>query len=789
MKNIFILTIVLGFSVSGLYAQEFRGKVKSIGGTPIPFATIAILNSPQGTVANENGEFSLALAAGSYQVSVRAVGFASRLVSISLPLDSGPSEIVLNEALVNLDAVVVTASKREEEIVKSNTSISSLSSQKVTDTRTLGLPGLTALVPNYLYQELGIGFQQIQSIRGIQVFSENPAVATYVDDVNGLDILANGFVFADIERIEVLRGPQGTLFGRNAMGGVVNIITKKPTNEPNGFVNLETGNLGLQRYSAGYKTPLVKDKLFFGANGLYQQINGFMKNDTTGLVANDASLYGRRVGDEQNLYGNVFLKWLPTENFNATLNLKGQRDWSEASGFFVSQPDEETALANPDKIFLNGIGRHDRRILNSALTMRYFTEKFTITSITAYQTIGLSFRDIDFPGFFHSFREKEIGEMLPPQEVWSQELRVSSTDNTSRLQYTAGVFGFSQIGFEPSTNYAFEIAPETYAVARNVSDNQGIAVFGEISYKLAEKLTATGGLRYDWESRKSIFGNAALVGGVFDQEDPDETLSAKYSALSPKLALAYAPGTNSNLYLSYNRGFRAGGINAQILPPGVSYTFDPEFSDNFELGYKMRDSNNRFSLAASAFYINWKDIQFFNVLAPGVFARENVGDGKSMGVELEASAMISKGFQVDGSLGLLNATYDDFTLTRVNFFTLEEVSLAIGGNRLSNAPSHTAFLGAQYTLPLSEKASFVIRGELRNIGEFYTDIQNDLRQPTYTLLNSKVGLNYGKYSLFVWGQNLTNERFLVFGTADSFSNRRVRTSAPRTFGVTFNVQF
>ena len=114
-----------------------------------------------------------------------------------------------------LEEVIVTANKREENIIKVNTSITSLSAKKIEETRTWGLSGLSALVPNYNYQELGVSFQQIQAIRGIQVFSENPAVSTYIDDVNNLDILANGFAFSNIERIEVLRGPQGTLYGRN----------------------------------------------------------------------------------------------------------------------------------------------------------------------------------------------------------------------------------------------------------------------------------------------------------------------------------------------------------------------------------------------------------------------------------------------------------------------------------------------------------------------------------------------------------------------------------------------
>ena len=161
-----------------------------------------------------------------------------------------------------LEEVIVTANKSEQKNIEVPVAVTSISAKSITNSRLVNVSDLSGRVPNYLYQELGVGFQALQSIRGIQVFSENPAVSTYIDDVNLLDILAGGFALTDVERIEVLRGPQSTLFGRNAMGGVVNIFTKQPTNKTTGFLELENGNFALQRYSAGFKTPLIKDKLF-----------------------------------------------------------------------------------------------------------------------------------------------------------------------------------------------------------------------------------------------------------------------------------------------------------------------------------------------------------------------------------------------------------------------------------------------------------------------------------------------------------------------------------------------
>jgi iron complex outermembrane receptor protein len=700
-----------------------------------------------------------------------------------------------------LEEVIVTANKREESIIKVNTSVTSLSSKKLEDNRTWGLSGLTAIVPNYNYQELGVSFQQIQSIRGIQVFSENPAVSTYIDDVNNIDILANGFAFTDIERIEILRGPQGTLYGRNAMGGVVNIITKKPTNQTNGFAETSFGNLGLQRYSTGIKTPIIKDKLYFGLNGLYQTQDGFMKNDITGTSSTDTNLNGKSVGGEKNLYGNMFLKWLVTNRFQLTLNLKGQQDKSNNSGFMVSQFSDTYAFANPDVINLARIQSHERNILNTSLVAKYNADKFTFTSISALQTISFGFKDLDFPGIYHSYYDGKIGELLPPQKVWSEELRINSNSD-SKFQYTAGVYAFTQKGYEPTTNTVYELSNAeaaafmlpngTFLINRNRSNNFGVAGFGEMSYLLTNKLKATVGLRYDYEKREATFngfGDAMLYNGVVTDIKPNITVDGNYSALSPKFSVSYAVNELSNVYATYTRGFRAGGINASSLPAGVNQKFDPEYSNNYEIGYKSFLLNKKLSIGASAFLIQWKDLQFYNLVAPFTYARENVGNAQSAGIEIEVSALPAKGLQLDGSFGFNPTEYKGFDLKRVNFGTGVESTTAIGGNKLSNAPSHTIFLGAQYEYSINQKVKAIVRGEIRNLGKQYTDIQNQIEQPSYTLFNSRIGLTYGKYSLFIWGQNLNNERYLAYGNPDSSFGRQSRMAQPRTFGLTLSAKF
>jgi iron complex outermembrane receptor protein len=702
-----------------------------------------------------------------------------------------------------LEEAVVTANKKEENIVQVNTSVTLLNSKKIENTRLWGLNGLTAIVPNYNYQELGVSFQQIQSIRGIQVFSENPAVSTYVDDVNSLDILANGFMFTDIERIEVLRGPQGTLYGRNAMGGVVNIITKKPSNTRNGFVEVSTGNFGLQRYSAAFKSPIVKNKLFFGLSTHYQQQDGFLKNDITGTTSTDNSLNNKTVGGENNVYGNMYLKWLATSKLSFTLNVKAQRDWSNNSGFMISQKSDSLAFANPNKINLGRIAKHERNVINTSLVTKYNGNKATLTSISALQTIGFGFQDLDFPGIYHSYYNGKVGEMLPPQKVYSQELRVNSnSDSLKKFNYTVGIYTFRQFGFEPTTNTAYELSPiesmmyglptGSFLISRNRSDNFGFAGFGEVSYLVSSRFKLTGGLRYDYEKKQAIFngfGDAVLSNGIVTDIKPNITSNAKFSALSPKFTANYQFSNNSNLYLSYTRGFRAGGINASSLPANIKQTYDPEYSDNYELGYKKYFANKRLSFASSLFLIHWKDLQFYNLVAPFTYARENVGNAQSAGLEIEITAIPFKGFQLDGSLGLNKTEYKGFDLKRVNYGTGQVTVTSIGGNLLSNAPTSTLFLGAQYEHKLSEKSKFVLRAEIKNIGSYYTDIQNKIKQPSYTLINSRIGFEFKSYSLYFWGQNLTNERYLAYGNPDSSFGKNVRMSLPSTIGVTLKVKF
>ncbi|MEM6783209.1 MAG: TonB-dependent receptor, partial [Bacteroidota bacterium] len=576
-----VLSVVLGVPAVQAQAEtsELRGTVLDTDGTALAGVNIAVLNASPGAFTDEAGSFVLTLIPGTYTLEFTRIGYAPRLAIVTAPTEAAlVMELVpRTEALGEL---VVSTQRTDATLLDAPAAVTTLGADEIVASQTWALADLTGRVPNYLYQEPGVSFQALQSIRGVQVFSENPAVATYVDGVNALDILGGGLALVDVERIEVLRGPQGTLFGQGALGGVVNIVTRPPTNRRVVYGEATVGNLGLQRYEASLKTPLVPSRLFVGASALFQTRDGTFQNDTTALavLAPDAEVVGAdvmdaEIGGEQTLYAQVGLQWLPSNVVRARLDVKAQRDQSDASAFWAGAPDEATAFANPDALFLPRVGQHERTLVNTAFALDIYGPGLTLTLATTVQRVGLAFADLfDGSDVYASYSfdgtTVDLGAAARPQAMWSQELRATSNGD-GPVAFTMGIHAFTQNTFEPTTNRARELGPDTYSLFRNAGANAGFATYGQATWQLSDRLDVTGGLRYDIEERSSTFntfGDLVLQAGEVTEFVPDTTVSASYSALSPKIAFGYDVTDRVRAYASYTRGFRAGGINAQRIP-------------------------------------------------------------------------------------------------------------------------------------------------------------------------------------------------------------------------------
>lgn len=771
-----------------LLSQNIQGQVTDTTQKPLAGVHIQVLNSLHSAVSDSNGRFFLTLPAGAYVIKTTVLGHYPRTDTLlvkntALQLLFKPE---LTPSFYEVKEIIITANKTEETDIQSAVALTTLSAQKITDTRTWELNNLVALVPNLQYASLGVSYQQQIAIRGISVFSETPSTATYIDGVNALDIASNGLQLMDIERIEILRGPQGTLYGRNAMGGVINIITRQPNNITSAFSETSMGNQGLQRYGFGIKTPLIKNKLFTGISGQYQKQNGYYINDLsdkTDFLGNPmagTSADGVRMGDEESYYGNFYLKYQHSQKLRLILNSKIQYDRSlGASAYYQAAADNITAIEEPYKLAVNSLGSNRRLVSNSSLALIYDHPAFRFFSTSAFQYVQQAYQGIDQDLYPYdmatgaSYRNKP-GEAYP-QSVISQEFRFSSPATQSNIRWTAGSYFFYQ---DYDKRYAaiyenlalfFGIQPGT-EVFKTDQKNTGAAAFGNVDYILRRKWTFTIGLRADLEDRSTDVERYYLNDDGSRVYSADTALHSRFFALSPKAAIRYAFSEQHQLYLSYSRGFRAGGNN--MFTKGKYAGYQPEYSDNIELGHKYQTRDQKLRIASCLFFLSWQNMQLDMQPEPGVWIIDNIGKAYSYGLETELEVRPLKGMSIDIALGMNEARYGNFSFLGEN----------IKGNRTILAPVYTLMSGMQQVLPLGRKMQFTIRAEYRSIGKQYFDLVNTIEQPAYHILNARTGINSKHISFFIWVQNITGARYLTYAMPGYFKQAII--NRPRSFGAT-----
>ncbi|MGH2566656.1 MAG: TonB-dependent receptor, partial [Ginsengibacter sp.] len=318
-------------------------------------ALVHLLNTQIATVSDTGGNFAIKnLQTGVYEAVISAEGCATKNLPITVTHKDINLSIQLTGNTVRLDEVIVTAEKKEENVQHVPVSVSELSAKNINDYRLWNSKDLTAVIPNLYAGNPGDG-RNVTSIRGITSSSYDPAITTYIDGVNQFTLDTYIPQLFDVERIEVLRGPQGTLYGRNAMGGVINIITKQPPNKTEGFAEISMGNFGQQRYSAGFRTPITKDKLFLGMSALYEGMNGYYINEYT----------NSKFDKQHSTGGNYYLKYLASARWSLTANVKflANRNY----GSFPLAGSVEDAFAHPFVLNQNAVAKLVDNTFNTSL--------------------------------------------------------------------------------------------------------------------------------------------------------------------------------------------------------------------------------------------------------------------------------------------------------------------------------------------------------------------------------------------------------------------------------------
>ena len=756
------------------YAQHLNGRVTDAKGAPVAGADVRVLNTTLETTTDATGVFHFDAAPATCQVYVTAPGYASRIETAARP----PHDTLLfrlEPSITQLDDIVVSAGKREENVRALPLSVTVLDAAEVQANRLWAMEDLRTQVSNLYSSSPGDG-RNVTSIRGVTSTSYDPAVTTYVDGVGDMTLDTYIPQLFDVDRIEVLKGPQGTLYGRNALGGVINILTRPPSDDKTAFAEVSAGNYGLQRYTAGIRLPLIKDKLFLSAAALYEGRNGFYTND-----------YNNTNFDKQHRFGgNYSLRYLPGGHWSIEGNFKHLENRN--NGAFTLDASPADALANPYHVDQDAVTTMVDNTVNASLVARYAGPRFTFSTQTAYasnlryyqQPIDGDFSPADAVSIINNY-----GKPWNKVKNVSEELRVGSTG--ASWDWTAGAYGFYRdIPNKQGTHFGKDAAlvgsPDSNYAIVNTSTlyGAGIAVYGQVTRHLGHGWNLTAGLRYDYEhTHERVYGEYVPDGapGSAFTTQPDTAAGASYGAFSPMAALSKALGAHTDAYVRYARGYRTGGLTAISGDPTQPplYAYQPEYSSNWEAGVKGSWWRDRVSADAALFYCIIDHVQVPTLELPaGVTVIRNAGKLTSRGLDADVSALLAKGLRLGYGLGLTHATYDQLDLSQNG--SAENLK----GNRQVFTPDMTSTLSLQYTLVLHGLWSVHARGQWAYVGRQYFDLANTIEQSSYQVLNGGIGVTYQQWSLDGWARNLTHTHYIAY----AYDFGAAHLGDPCTLGVT-----
>ena len=760
--------------------SKYSGTVRDEKGNPVVGATIHLLNTDVSVISNEAGGFSFPIVPkGIYSAEISSIGFARMERKIQLPLNVDSLIIKLAKSAIQLDAVVVTAEKQESNIQNVPISITALSTRDIQAYRLWASSDLKGIVSNLYSANPGDG-RNVSSIRGITSTSYDPAVVTYIDGVPQFTLDTYIPQLFDIDHIDVLKGPQGTLYGRNAMGGVINIFTKQPDDQVHVSFELSSGNYGLERYAFNFSTPIVKGKLYLGAAVLYEASDGYYINDFNNTNFDRQ----HRTAD------NIYLKYLLNSQWSFTLNMKNL--WNRNQGAFTLNPTVELALANPFHLDQNAVGEMVDNSLNTSLQIRHAGTKMDFSSLTAYQSNYRYYKspvDGDFSPLDIISIVNDYGKQWNKVSAWTEELRLSSaTASVSPLKWALGSYLFLQTapnkqGVHFGADAALAGSPDSNYTIINTSQikNKGLAFYGQLEYALSKEFSVAGGLRYDYQESTAEVSGLFLPDGspVGFPTQADTSGKTSYHAFTPMLSVSFHPNENAHIYASYRQGYRTGGLTQLSSDPSQPplYPYQPEYSNNYEVGLKSNYFQNRLHANLAIFYNQVKDVQVPTLILPdAITIIKNAGQLQSKGFEAELQGLVVKGLEMTYHFGYTHATYSDGTLSS------NGGQVSLDGKRQLFTPDMTSMLALEYSgaLPKLLGVNGFIRGEWYYFGRQYFDLANTQFQNSYQMLNISVGISYSFFSISTWMRNITNTRYVAY----AYDFGAARLGDPYNYGVT-----
>lgn len=604
------------------------------------------------------------------------------------------------------DTIVVTAGKRAQALANVDGQVA-IATTEALDPR--GIQGVEQL--DRLFADISIRARSSRAFANVTIRGQssvdfyNPSAQLYVDGLPQDQALFFQLMPVGLDRVEVLYGPQGTLYGRGAVGGVINVVTQKPGNELNvqavGSLT-ELGESGQARLSA----PIMQDGLYADVLFAARRERGELRGMTS----------GDRLGGSRTETGRVRLRYAPTDG-NIDVMAWWQRSTVKSEEeYFVLEPlfDQRRALEVPS---------HYRLETDSyGLTAAFDLGSATLTALTGYQD-----RDLDRT-VFSSYTPET-------QRTFSQELRLASKGG-GPVDYVAGLY-FEDLRFR-------RVVPAY--VLGSWQKIRTYAAFGELTWHATDRLDITPGLRVSREETKAntYFGPTVL-----------DNATGKTSAL-PKLSIGYQASDALRLYGVFSTGFKAGGFTRAVTPATIAYSYAPQHSYNYELGARARSPDGRYEASVSAYYILSTDFQLSVGPANGMYL-QNVGKVTSKGLNLNARAE-----PVDGLNLTLSGALNDSWFSRYDNALNPGIDLT--GNTMPYSPSSMINANAQYDIRLpGDGGTISPHAGISLIGKTWFDESNSISQARYALLDAGLRWQTGKgLTVDLYGDNLADKRYAVY---------------------------
>ncbi|WP_256886363.1 TonB-dependent receptor [Ochrobactrum sp. BTU2] len=645
-----------------------------------------------------------------------------------------------------LKTITVTAAKREQEIGKVDASLTAVTGADLAERGIRTVEDLQKVFPGVSMGNRGNRIYSNVTVRGISSPDHfNPTVQVYVDGVPQLPSTFSQML-TDVERVELLRGPQGTLYGANAYGGVINIITKKK--DANRFY-IET-NVSLDEPSVeiGGTAVVIPETLYFDYAGSFRHFSGDADDATTGK---------NNINTSNNGYGRAALRYEPTGgDFDATVSFAKEKLLSHEELYFLS-PDVD------DRIYRSGILgalpelRRDVTTLSGQWNYRF--GDFTLSSVTGYQKSEVT---RDFSGGYGWPHD---------DETISQELRLSYMGD--QFSGVAGLW-YSHNDFMGRKS---AIAPY-YGVSTNNVVTNSAAAFGELIWHATDRLDLTGGLRatYDHSSIDAFRADTYATGMGFDFER-----DADFTSLQPKFTAGYQVTPDMRVFGVVSRGYKSGGFNHSISSTIDDAPYDPESNWNFEAGVKSTLFDGNLDLSASVYHIRSTDKQIY----VGIIGQQfiiNAGKASSTGIELEAAWRATEKLTLTGNAAFGRSKFTDF----VDPYT----GVSYNGNRIPYAPDVTAHLNVAYVLSDDLFDGTLTANTAANIySKTWFDEANAAGQSGFATFDAS--LNFAKsdgLSAKLYVQNITDKSYKTSGYMRGTSERGTLGKG-RTFGLILRKEF